>query len=144
MVHQEETNISRFKMRNITQAFKQAVSSDANWMFNTFYLVIDELDEVGIQVSFWEGEENWASILVDDSIAGYIWKRYPLIVFERGYLPDLKTTISNIGNISCIELDSLNRELLKLDEAFKPYFDTYLDFSSFTMEELWFTTNSRL
>lgn len=94
-------------------------------------------------MSFWEGEENWASILINDKTIGYIWRKYPLIIIEKEGVPDFKNILSIHGSISYIEVDSLSKDLFRLgDQELRGYFDSSIQFDSFTMEDLWFNTNS--
>ncbi len=130
-------------MKEINKIIKDAVSSNIDWMFSVFYLVIDELKNAGIQVSFWDGEENWASILVNNKTIGYIWKKYPLIIIEKKDSLDIKSVLIGHDSISYIEVDSLSGDFFRLDDnELKEYFDNSIDFDSFTMEDLWFNTNS--
>jgi len=130
-------------MKEINEIIKSTISSNIDWMFSMFYLVIDALKSAGVQVSFWEGEENWGSILVNDKTTGYIWKKYPLIIIEKEGSPDFKSILIGDIPINYIEVDSLSRDLFRLnDDELKGYFDSSIDFDSFTMEDLWFNTNS--
>lgn len=130
-------------MKEITEILKKVVASNADWAFSMFYLVMDALKEKGIQVSFWEGEENWASILLKTKTIGYIWKKYPLIILEKKGISDLKSVIADFDPINYIEVDSLSEDLFSIDDDnLKGYFDNSIEFSSFTMEDLWFNTNS--
>lgn len=131
------------EIKEIDEIIKSTVSSNVDWEFLMFYLVIDALQSAGVQVSFWEGEENWASIHVRDKIVGYIWKKHPLIIIERESIPDFKSMLIDYEPINYIEVDSLSRDLFKLnDDGLKRYFDCSIDFDLFTMEDLWFNTNS--
>lgn len=140
MGHQEQLDN---EMKEISEIIKSTVSSKIDWMFSVFYLVIDVLKSSGIQVSFWEGEENWGSILVNNKTIGYIWKKYPLIIIEKEGIPDFKNMLTGHAPINFIEVDSLGQDLFRLnDDELKRYFDSSIDFDSFTMEDLWFSTNS--
>lgn len=131
------------EMKEISGIIKNTISSNIDWAFSMFYLVIDVLKSAGIQVSFWEEEENWGSILVNNKTIGYIWKKYPLIIIEKEGIPNFKNMLAGHAPINFIEVDSLGLDLFRLDDGeLKGYFDSSIDFDSFTMEDLWFNTNS--
>lgn len=140
MVHQEQLDN---EMKEISGIIKRTISSNVDWGFSIFYLVIDTLKSAGVQTSFWEGEENWASILLKNKTIGYIWKKYPLIIIEKESIPNFKSMLTGHAPINFIEVDSLDQDLFILnDDKLKRYFDSSFDFDSFTMEDLWFNTNS--
>jgi len=131
-------------MRNVTQIFRNAISSHTDWMINTFYKVIEVLRKKDVRISFWEGEENWASILIDNKTVGYIWRKYPLIVIKKNSVPNLISLLSNQKIINYLEVDSLDKELLRIEDSeLAEFLDGYSNLSSFTIEDIWFYTNSR-
>jgi len=90
-------------------------------------------------LSFWEGEENWASIIINNIVVGYIWQKYPLVVVEN----KISSEIKDIEGIYFLEVDFLDVNLFKIeDDSLKVYFENFNNLNSFTMEELWFQTNS--
>ena len=130
-------------MKEIKEIIKKVVSSNMDWTFSMFFFVIDKLREKDIKVSFWEDEENWASILLNNKTVGYIWKKFPLIILEKEEIPNFKNLVIEYGPITYIEVESLNKDLFSLeDDDLKSYFNDSLDFNSFTMEDLWYNTNS--
>lgn len=130
-------------MKKIDDVIKKAVSNDIDWRGTNFYVVIKALNTADFGVSFWDGEENWASILKSEKLVGYMWKKYPLIILERNCKLDTKSIIGEFESISIIRLDSLNKDLFYLDDyKLRDYFEGMLNFESFTMEDLWFNTNS--
>jgi hypothetical protein len=130
-------------MKNLTDIFKQIIARNINWSTSLFYLVLETLKGSNIDLSFWEGEENWASILINNKVVGYIWRKYPLVVIEKKISSEIKDILKDIEGIYFIEVDSLNEDLFKIeDEETKVHFENFNNFNSFTMEELWFQTNS--
>lgn len=129
-------------MTEINDIIKRTISSNVDWEFSIFYLVIDTLKNTGVQVSFWEGEENWASILVNNKAIGFIWKKYPLIIIEKEGVTNLKRVLIELDPINYIEVESLSKDLFSLDDELKEYFGGSIESDVFTMEDLWFNTNS--
>ena len=133
-------------MRNITEDIQSLINGDVNWSPSAFYAVIDILNEMGIGVSFWDGEENWASISnLDNKVSGYVWLKYPLVVYERSIRPAIPDALDDVlpDGVFCLEVETLNEDLFTIDdESLHQYFDGFFDFSSFTMEDVWFHTNS--
>jgi hypothetical protein len=130
-------------MKNITEIFKKAMLGKVNWVFSIFYLSMAKLETEGIELSFWEEEENWASILLNNKTVGYIWKKYPIVILERKISSKVQEQLIDINIIYYIEVDYLNKDLFRIeDDELKAYFGDFDNFNSFTMEDLWFQTNS--
>jgi len=130
-------------MKNITEIIKNAISSNVIWNVSIFYLVIETLNNNGNNLSYWEEEENWASIVNSNKVVGYIWKKYPLIVLEKGITNLIKEQLKDVEMIYYIEVDSLTEDLFKIEgDDIKCYFENFHNYNSFTMEDLWFQTNS--
>lgn len=130
-------------MKNITEIIKKVISDKINWKHSIFYLVINLLKENNFEISFWDNEENWASIIEGEETKGYIWQKYPLIICEKNTLPKVLNLFKDLESIYYIEVNSLTKDLFKIDdEELYKYFDDDFKFESFTMEDLWFYTNS--
>ena len=130
-------------MKNITEILKKVFASNVYWSISLFYLVLEKLRDSNIDLSFWEEEENWASIIIDNNVCGYIWRKYPLIIIEDKISSEIKDILNVIEGIYFIEVGSLNVDLFKIeDENIKVYFESFNKYNSFTMEDLWFYTNS--
>ena len=133
-------------MRDITKTIKEAVYSNALWSVSMFYETLKELEKIKVKISYWENEENWAIIFDKYSkVKGYIWKKYPLIVLDKE--TNIKT-INTLKDISCINLlilNSIHEENLMITEKIE-YLSIFendeFNINSFTMEDLWFYTNS--
>lgn len=130
-------------MKNVTEIFKKVVTSDINWTVSKFYLVIETLKNDKFNLSFWEGEENWASIYINNKVLGYVWKKHPLIVIEKEIAFQIKDSLEEIKGVYFIEVDSLSNDLFKIeDEELKQYFENFNRLNQFTIDDLWFYTNS--
>lgn len=129
-------------MRDVTEIFKQAILSNTDWRFSEFYQAIERLKSKDIEVSFWDGEDNWASVGVHNIVYGYIWKRFPLIIFEKEKLPGIHTFLEEVASVQYIEVTSLTEEQFMVnDDMCKDHFEEPLDAACFTMDDLWFYTN---
>lgn len=128
-------------MKNINKILNKVISSNVNWRFSMFYLVIEILKKHNIEISHWEGEEYWATISVNNKTAGYIWKKYPLIILENNVSYSILKHLNDIDEISYIESESLENELFIIDDdKIKSHIDIPHDIVTLTMEELWLNT----
>ncbi|GGE91482.1 hypothetical protein SAMN05443634_11213 [Chishuiella changwenlii] len=130
---------------DLTDIINRVVKLDlSNWCFNSFFITIDEFKRKGLKVSFWENEENWASISNADNITvGYLWNKYPLLFIESRYLSLLSDTFNENNDLTIISVDSLHSDLFRMDDNLASLFDSYINLNSFTAEDLWFVTNSK-
>ncbi|SHF00705.1 hypothetical protein [Dysgonomonas macrotermitis] len=131
-------------MKDVTSIFKKALFSHSDWMINTFHAALFILEKNDINISFWEREENWASVIQGDRIAAYIWQKYPLILFEKNSYLNLPLLLKEYEVINYIEADNLNSSLFKINcKKTGDLLDAYpLNLNSFTLEDLWFRTNA--
>ena len=130
-------------MKDVTEVSKKIISTNSDWTFSTFYFTVEVLKNSGVNLSFWEGEENWVSLIVGQKTAGFVWKKYPLVVFEKNHLPHLEMYLKEIELIFYIEVECLSKDLFKINsKGLEVYFEGFTNFNSFTMDDLWFQTNS--
>lgn len=130
-------------MENITSTIKVAISKNIIWSVNFFFSTVERIEEIGFKISFWEGEENWASILADDKIIGYIWKKYPLIFILAQYSDEIKDNLKDYDYITIVEVKSLIDKEFKINyDELKGEIDFGLCYDGFSIEDLWFHTNS--
>jgi hypothetical protein len=130
-------------MKNLTEIFKKVITSNVNWSSSLFYLVLETLRSSNINFSFWEGEENWASILINNKSVGYVWKKHPLIILENEVGSQIKNVLKSVDEVYFVEVDSLDKDLFKIeDDEVKRYLENFNDFNSFTIDDFWFQTNS--
>lgn len=128
-------------MKNLNKILNKVISSNVNWRFSMFYLVIEILKKHNIEISHWEGEEYWATMSVNNKTVGYIWKKYPLIILENNVAYSIIKHLNDIDEISYIESESLESELFIIDDdKLKSHIDIPHDIVTLTMEELWFNT----
>src|SRR5690606_21030035 len=96
-----------------------------------------------VKVSYWENEENWATLICDEKVVGYLWKKYPVLFLQSGYFDKISSTVKNCKYLSLILVNDLDSNFLKLDFTdLKDYFEDGLDYSKFSATDLWFQTNS--
>lgn len=132
-----------FDMKDITKKIKSAISQNVLWALNMFYDFIEQLRAYNIQVSYWEGEENWATLIIAEKPIGYLWKKYPLFIVEENQRENLSEILEKNNFISVILVKNLNDEILSLNyNDLKDFFDYGLDYNKFSATDLWFQTNS--
>jgi hypothetical protein len=130
-------------MENITTKIKDAISQNILWSINVFFDFIEKIRCEDIEVSYWDGEENWATLIIDKKPIGYLWKKYPLLFIQRNYLNKVKIVIENCKYLSSVTVDDLNAEVLKLDyDDLKDHLEYGEDYGKFSATDLWFQTNS--
>lgn len=130
-------------MENITKKIKDAISQNILWSINVFFDFIEKIRNEDIEVSHWDGEENWATLIIDKKTIGYLWKKYPVLFIQSNYLNKVKIIIENSTYLSSVIVDDLNAEVLKLDYVdLKDYIEYGVDYRKFSATDLWFQTNS--
>lgn len=127
---------------DISYVINSARSHNVNWAFSFFSQIMEELKNEGYTVTYWESEENWASILNSTSTIGYMWSKYPLIFIEKNEAQKLKSIKSQFIPVEILEVESLSQEFFRIeDKELKRYFLGAFNLNCFTIEDLWFGTN---
>lgn len=118
------------------------ISADVSWTNNHFFVFTEKLKSKGLEISFWENEENWASIIRKDTTMGYIWRKYPLVFIVGGYEHLINECRRDDKYPWVIKTDSLSHKEFMLDyHELKDRIDFGIDQNSFSAEDLWFFTN---
>ena len=131
-------------MKDITQHINKAMSEDVLWRVNQFYTIIERLPEKGYTVSYWEGEENWAIVHLNNNIVAYLWQKYPLLFVNSSYLNNLRFFFDDYNFIVIVESENFNKpEFTITEKNLDKEIDGRINFESFSVEDLWFETNSR-
>lgn len=129
-------------MKDITHNIEKAINQDVLWR-QGFLNMLKKLQDNGYIISFWENEENWASILVDDNIIGYMWEKYPLVFVKSQYSNSIKNLLNEEQSIVFIDVDEITEKAFIIDfEALKDYIDYGLPDDGFSAEDFWFVTNT--
>jgi len=129
---------------NISNAIVSARAISDTWSVGLFFSCMDSIGRSGFAISFWEGEENWAGILSNDLVVGYMWRKSPLVLIDSAYSERIKSCLKEYQFISFIAVKSLHEAELSMDpHLLKDEIDVYFDKQAFSAEEFWFQTNSR-
>jgi hypothetical protein len=127
----------------ITQNILNAISKDVLWSVDLFFKFIEQLQKKQYIVSYWENEENWASISFEGTLVGYLWKKYPLLFIEKKIRGDFNELLNDFEFIVVITVDSLTEKCFKVDYSMlKDTLDYGVNYDAFSAEDLWFHTNS--
>ncbi len=126
-------------MKDITNIIKEANSTEVIWSVELFYSILEELKSNGFEISFWEGEENWATILLGEDTIAYVWNKYPLVLISSKSLENFKQIQTKYNFIYFIEVSSLHNKELKIDAG---QLNAEFNTESFSAEDLWFHTNT--
>lgn len=59
-------------MKDITAEVAMAMRKDTLWPVDGFFALLSFLTRSSFDVSFWEGEEEWAVLRRDGNVVGYI------------------------------------------------------------------------
>ena len=130
-------------MKDITNIINEVGSTEMMWSTELFYSVIEEIGNNEFEVSFWEDEENWASVLVNKETIAYVWKKYPLVLRSSKVSENLKKILKDYNFICFIEVNSLRGKELKIDSKRLTNLVSFdFDTESFSAEDLWFQTNT--
>lgn len=130
-------------MNDITEKIKSAINQNVLWSISIFYDIIEQLTDKNLQLSYWEGEENWATIIIKEKPVGYLWKKYPLLILEDNKRDNLNEIIAKYSFLSIILVDNLNSEILSLKyDGLEDLIDYGFDYTKFSATDLWFQTNS--
>lgn len=129
-------------MMNIDKDIIKATSQEILWSVNEFYIVKENLEKTEIEVSYWE-EENWAELIIDKQIIGYLWIRYPVMFILDKYYFTMNRCLSFGNYLSVIRVKSLtNKDLTLSKDILSTIFNTQFDSDNFSVEDLWFNTNT--
>jgi hypothetical protein len=102
-------------MKEITTIIKEVCSKNIIWGVDVFYAVIEQLRSKDCYISFWDNEENWATILVDDKIVGYLWKEFSLAFVISQYVNDISISLKEFDFVTLVEENSLTSKELKIE-----------------------------
>lgn len=130
-------------MKDVTKDIKNAISQDVLWRTSIFFEYTQLLRKNEFEISYWEGEENWATISISNSPVGYLWRKYPVLFIVDKYQTQVVEISSSYGFVSIIFARDLNLKAFKLDyQALVDYLDYGANYEKFSATDLWFHTNS--
>jgi hypothetical protein len=135
---------NRWMKKNLTPLLQSAIAHGGDWQFAQFYMLLETLETNApdITVSYWEGEENWASIHRADQRLGLIWKKYPFVVLHGEIEAQLAHLLIPFGTIHFLPVNSIQDDLFHLDDDREGRLSELPNGDAFTIENLWFYTNS--
>ncbi len=106
-------------MKDITECIKQAISTEVLWGLEEFYFFLNRVKETSFKISYWDGEENWATISVNGEAIGYVWRKYPLIFLVTEMVEKLTELTDEFNYVILIRVSSLtSRELVVHSELY--------------------------
>jgi len=128
---------------NITDAIIKAKGKEVLWRISEFYCFLEWIKRIElITFSFWKDEENWASLLKDDSTFGIVWTNYTLIVIGESESELISLIKDQWNYIEIVSVSHFNHAELSVNlETAIELFNTELE-SVFSAEDLWFATNT--
>jgi len=128
-------------MIDITQSIATARTDAGSWANNLFFAFIEELEKNNYNISYWEGEERWATISANELVVGYMWCRYPLVFIVQQYSNGVIELNGNRGSVVVVAIDELNSKVLSADMDVLKEVDLSVDMP-FSAEDVWFNNNS--
>ncbi|NLR62518.1 hypothetical protein HGH93_30785 [Chitinophaga polysaccharea] len=129
-------------MEDITDSIVKAIRQDVLWM-QTLVYVVEKLQNNGYTISFWENEENWAIMLRNDSVIGYMWKKYPLVFIKSPYNDAIKELLQEEQPVVFIDVNDVTEKAFVIDyRVLKDYIEYGLADDGFSAEDFWFVTNT--
>jgi hypothetical protein len=130
-------------MKNVTQDIKNAINQNVLWSISLFFDFIKVIRNNKIDISYWENEENWATLIIDQNPIGYLWKKYPLLFLKKNKLNIISAIIARYSCLSVVVVNDLNEDFLELDyDSLQDYIEYGIDYGKFSATDFWFQTNS--
>jgi len=132
------------RMDNGNKAARESLrNSSTLWSVVDFYKGIQILKEEGVGISYWSDEENWASLLFNEEAAGYMWKKYPLLIHNYLVRDIVINERLRLLEVFFLEVTSVkSAELSISDGKYDIELGGELNLTCFSAEDLWFSTNS--
>jgi hypothetical protein len=102
-------------MRNITEDIKKSIYADIPWRINQFYSFLEEIKLLDINILYSNGEDNWASIVSNNTLIGYVWRKYPLVFIVTDKASALDELWEHFEYIVLITVSDLSSNELIID-----------------------------
>ena len=131
-------------MRDITNDIKKAIQTKVLWSVDQFYLFLEVAEENNFGISYWDGEENWATLSLDDVLIGYVHRKFPfafLLKEQEGHIKNVFNKFEYLVSVFATDLTS--NELLIQDDPILVERFGYMDYNQPTSaSDIWFYTVS--
>ena len=128
---------------NITRQLISAASVDVLWRTHSFYDFLELAKNIGYTVSYWEGEEDWAAISLNNKIITFVWHIYPLVFVNSEGLNTTNVLLNDFNFLVVIKVDNFVEQSLIIDTEVINQFGLTLNNYIFSVEDFWFYNNSR-
>jgi len=131
-------------MKDITEYLLAAVNKDVLWSVSCFYEIVEQFTENNYTVSYWEGEENWAVIISEGIIVGYLWYKYPMLFVLKTYKDGISLFLNQYEYLTIVETEDFIKAEFRLDYiALQERLEYGANYNSFSVVDLWYFNNSR-
>ena len=128
-------------MIDITNSIWQAQANAANWTNDRFFACMEALKASGFDPSYWEGEERWVTIAIDNNVIGYLWRRYPLVFIAQQYSDIIIEVQKDMDSLVIVAVDRPEDKVLGTDKDMLIEVDISVEIP-FSAEDVWFYNNS--
>lgn len=123
---------------DITNFVRKATNLNINWKYGDFHDVIEILSTKYI-VDYEINEEKIAVIHIKDEIIGFLSLNYPLFFIVNNHLSQLKSLLEKYNYIQFINVDSIAKKYLSIDNTlYNTYFDYIDNTNSFSAQDFYF------
>jgi hypothetical protein len=130
-------------MKDLTGLLKKAQSIQTLWAINDFWSALELLRNTDYTVQYWEGDENWATVLKQNISVAFIWRKYPLFFVAVESFENIKQCLYEHEFIVYIEVDDFNKQQFTMDfMEFKYVMDIEGIPTHFSVDDLLFYTTS--
>lgn len=127
---------------NITDDLRYVMDIGEEWSYLLFFECVEMFEKSELSVSYWKDEDNWITLLNENRIIAYVWKRYPLMFVDDKSILVVKNIIADKYKLVSISSPDLEEDIFKIDEDFHLIdFDTGFNKESFSAEDFWYYTN---
>ncbi|SDP75197.1 hypothetical protein SAMN05428975_2511 [Mucilaginibacter sp. OK268] len=129
-------------MRDITNDIKKAIETNVLWSIDQFYLFLEVAEENNFGISYWDDEINWATLLSDDVMIGYVYLKFPFALLSKEHQGNLKNVLNKFKYlVSVFVTDLTSNELLINDDPILVERFGYLEYNQpVSASDIWFCT----
>lgn len=125
---------------DITNSINLAISQNVLWSISEFHFAVETLVTAGMEILH-EEEENWATIRLNDSSVGYLWRKYPLLICEGRVSEIIYSALSDFPFIVFIRSETLDTSCFVMDQSKMPnVIDFRFENRVFSGNDFWFHT----
>ena len=127
---------------NITSNLRQVLDMGQEWSYLSFFECIESFKNGKLAVSYWHNEDSWMTLLNENNVVAYVWRKYPLIIVNEDYLLVVRSIIADKFRVISIPTPGMEKDVFQLDEDFDSIrFEFGFEKGKFSADDFWYYTN---